>query len=224
VRRVPPSTVIREEIDPAPQGWHGTEKQHHLDPRRLGPPLHRPARSRTGAGGFLGDRHTTSAVTSPPPRGFRNGYEDATIKTGEGEAPVRVPQVREADEPYRSKLMDFLDGNSDVLERLVVEMYARGLSTRDVEDCFRDATGALLISRSAVSEITDQLWEPYQGLCHRDLSRVRRLLSLRGLHLREPAPLRGQGGDPRRLAITSGATPSFKGAGHCLSERWPRLH
>jgi hypothetical protein len=30
--------------------------------------------------------------------------------------------------------MEFLDGNSDVLERLVVEMYARGLSTRDVED------------------------------------------------------------------------------------------
>jgi putative transposase len=34
------------------------------------------------------------------------------------------------------------------------QIYARGLSVRDVEDCFRDATGALLISRSAVSEIT----------------------------------------------------------------------
>ena len=30
------------------------------------------------------------------------------------------------------------DGNSEALERLVVEMYARGLSTKDVEECFRD--------------------------------------------------------------------------------------
>jgi hypothetical protein len=34
--------------------------------------------------------------------------------------------------PYRSRLiMEFLSGNSEALERLVVEMYARGLSTRD---------------------------------------------------------------------------------------------
>jgi putative transposase len=30
-------------------------------------------------------------------------------------------------------------------------MYARGMSTGDVEDAFRDATGELLISKSAVS-------------------------------------------------------------------------
>ena len=42
--------------------------------------------------------------------------------------------------------MGFLNGNSEVLERLVTEMYARGLSTRDVEDAFRDATGDMLLS------------------------------------------------------------------------------
>jgi putative transposase len=64
---------------------------------------------------------------------------------------VRVPQVRGAGEAYRSTLMGFLEGGSEVLERLVAEMYARGLSTRDVEDAFRDATGELLISKPAVS-------------------------------------------------------------------------
>ena len=43
-------------------------------------------------------------------------------------------------------------------------------STRDVEDAFRDATGELLISKSAVSEITDRLWEDYQTFISRDLS------------------------------------------------------
>jgi putative transposase len=65
-----------------------------------------------------------------------------------------------------------LEGNSDVLERLVTEMYARGMSTRDIEDAFRDVTGELLISKSAVSEITDRLWADYQQFIARDLSEV----------------------------------------------------
>jgi len=39
-----------------------------------------------------------------------------------------------------------------VLRQLVIEMYARGLSTRDIEDAFTDATGWCLLFRSAVGE------------------------------------------------------------------------
>jgi putative transposase len=104
--------------------------------------------------------------------GLRNGYEPGHIRTAEGDIEVRVPQIRAGAEPYRSTLMGFLEGNSDVLERLITEMYARGLSTRDVEDAFRDATGELLISKSAVSEITDRLWKDYEAFCARDLSEI----------------------------------------------------
>lgn len=104
-------------------------------------------------------------------QGLRNGYEPGRIRSAEGEIQVQVPQVRGLNSPYRSKLMDFLRGNSDVLEYLVVQMYTRGLSTRDIEDAFRDPlTGELLLSRSAVSELTDSLWEDYQAFCQRDLS------------------------------------------------------
>jgi putative transposase len=104
--------------------------------------------------------------------GSRNGYEPGRVRTAEGTVGVAVPQVRGAGEPFRSSLMSFLDGNSEVLERLVCEMYARGLSTRDVEDAFRDATGELLISKTAVSGITDRLWEDYQAFITRDLSEI----------------------------------------------------
>ena len=104
--------------------------------------------------------------------GSRNGYERGRLRTAEGLIDVAVPQVRGAGEPFRSSLMGFLDGNSEVLESLVNEMYARGLSTRDVEDAFRDATGELLISKSKVSEITDRLWADYQGFIARDLAEV----------------------------------------------------
>jgi transposase-like protein len=70
--------------------------------------------------------------------GSRNGYEPR------GYAPLRacfdvaLPQARDAEQPFRSSLMGS-KGNSEVLERLVSEMYARvsaapawGLRTRDL--------------------------------------------------------------------------------------------
>lgn len=49
-------------------------------------------------------------------------------------------------------------------------MYARGLSTRDIEDALTDATGTCLLSRSAVSAVTEALWEEYEAFATRDLS------------------------------------------------------
>ena len=59
---------------------------------------------------------------------------------------------------------------TDVLERLAVELYARGLSTRDIEDAFESATGERLLSRSTVSEVTDSLWTDAEAFQQRDLS------------------------------------------------------
>lgn len=167
MRRVPPRTVILEEIDELLTGGVGPRSNiismlADLDLRYLA--QHGSSRNRR----TFWDAPTTSAATTghggaiamatrtPPSRRRGRGRDS------------RSPGQR-GKEPYRFKSMQFLDGNSDVLERLVVEMYKRGLSTRDVEDCFPDASGALLITRTAVSEITDQL-EHFQAFCHRDLS------------------------------------------------------
>ena len=69
-----------------------------------------------------------------------------------------------------SRVRAGLAGRTAELERLAVEMYARGLSTRDVEAAFRDATGASLLSRTAVSEVTERLWQEYEAFATRDLS------------------------------------------------------
>ncbi len=119
---------------------------------------------------YLGRGHYERREESNENRGYRNGYRPARMDTAEGRVKLQVPQVRESAEPYRSRLVDFLRGNSDVLERLAVEMYTRGLSTRDIEDAFREVTGDLLLSRTAVSAITDQLWADYKAFSERDLS------------------------------------------------------
>jgi transposase-like protein len=59
---------------------------------------------------------------------------------------------------------------TEELEALAVEMYARGLSTRDIEAVFADADGRSLLSRTAVSEITERLWAEYEAFASRDLS------------------------------------------------------
>jgi len=72
-------------------------------------------------------------------QGYRNGYEAARLPTAEGRITVQAPHVQDGPGTYRSKLMGFLRGNSELSEPSPVEMYARGASTRDMTH--RSATG-----------------------------------------------------------------------------------
>jgi putative transposase len=121
---------------------------------------------------YLGRDHYQRRREEDPHRGYRSGYEPKRVKTAEGEIQVKVPQVRESLEPYHSRILPQAKGLTPSLERLVQEMYARGLSTRDIEDLFQDAQGQPLLSRTAVSEMTEALWEEYESFCQRDLSGV----------------------------------------------------
>lgn len=103
-------------------------------------------------------------------KGLRNGYEPKTVKTAEGKVVVDAPQLRNTDETYRSGLLSQLNTISPELQRLAIEMYVRGLSTRDVEDTLKGTDGKPLISKDGVSEITEALSEEYERFCARDLS------------------------------------------------------
>ena len=51
----------------------------------------------------------------------------------------------------------------------MAEMYARGLSTPDIEDALRDATGERLLTRTDVSAVTESLWAEYLSFRDRKL-------------------------------------------------------
>jgi transposase-like protein len=103
-------------------------------------------------------------------RGYRNGYREGSLATAEGEVRYAVPQVRDMQGGSESRVRTQLGARTGELERLATEMYARGLSTRDIEAVFRDDDGASLLSRSAVSEVTEALWKEYEAFAQRDLS------------------------------------------------------
>jgi putative transposase len=102
--------------------------------------------------------------------GSRNGYEPGTLKTAEGVLRVRVPQIRGRQEPYRSELWSQVATTSEALKRLIVEMYAGGLSQRDIEYGLEKALGQFVLSKSSVSELTDTLRQEYEAFRTRDLS------------------------------------------------------
>lgn len=105
-----------------------------------------------------------------PGQGYRNGYRQARLKTAEGAIAYAVPQITGRELPFRSAIRGHLKGHSEALEDLAVELLARGLSVRDIEDAFKDESGRLLLSRTAVSELGDRLWADYQEFARRDLS------------------------------------------------------
>ena len=103
-------------------------------------------------------------------QGWRNGVRSGRLKTAEGMVDYAAPQVTGREEPFHSEIRDTLKGRTQALEDLAVELLARGLSVRDIEDAFRDESGRSLLSRTAVSEIGERLWADYQEFASRDLS------------------------------------------------------
>jgi putative transposase len=102
-------------------------------------------------------------------RGYRNGYRAGRVKSAEGEIEFAVPQLADMAEPFRSKIREVIRGRTEELERLAVEMYARGLSVRDIEAAFTDEARRCVLTRTAASELTERLWADYEPFASRDL-------------------------------------------------------
>ena len=166
--RIPPSEEIKQEIRAVLEGHE-----------RGGHPLERLVRSgaqyllqkalEEEVEEFLGRSYYRHGSEG---RGWRNGYERKRVKTALGALEISVPQVRATLEPFRSRVATALRPRSEALKRLVLEMYVRGLSTRDVEAVFMEAFRQEVVSRSGVSRLGKELQVEFDRWRSRDLSEV----------------------------------------------------
>jgi putative transposase len=70
----------------------------------------------------------------------RNGYySPKTIKSEWGEAEISVPRDRNG--TFEPKAIEKRQTRTDEVEKRVLAMYAKGMSTRDIEDHLRDIYG-----------------------------------------------------------------------------------
>jgi transposase-like protein len=102
--------------------------------------------------------------------GLRNGFRSRKVQTLEGELEVEIPQVREAAEPFASKL--FPHGTkllrTEPLRAMVIGAFVRGLSMRDVESLC-DKAGLGKLSKSTAQRICTELRERFDQFKRRDL-------------------------------------------------------
>jgi transposase-like protein len=92
------------------------------------------------------------------------------VQTAEGELSVELPQVRQAAEPFVSKL--FPRGTkllrTEPLRAMVIGAFVRGLSMRDVESLCEQA-GLGKLSKSTAARICSELRERFAAFQRRDL-------------------------------------------------------
>lgn len=83
----------------------------------------------------------------------RNGYSEKTLKTSLGDLELAVPRDRNGEfEPQLvKKNQTTLSGD---IEEKILSMYAKGMTTSDIESHIREIYG-LEVSDSAISRVTD---------------------------------------------------------------------
>jgi transposase-like protein len=105
-------------------------------------------------------------------QGYRNGYYQRTIAAPGTRLEVSVPRVRNVREPFVSRLLKGCIQLTERIRRMALEMYVRGLSTRDVEEAFVDQRGSPMFSRSTISRLSERLYDEYRDFSGRDLSKL----------------------------------------------------
>jgi putative transposase len=102
--------------------------------------------------------------------GLRNGFRPRRVQTAEGELRVEIPQIRQAAEPFVSKLFPCSTKvlRTEPLRAMVIGAFVRGLSMRDVESLCEQA-GLGKLSKSTASRICEELRERFEQFKRRDL-------------------------------------------------------
>jgi len=108
----------------------------------------------------------------------RNGHYRRKMRTSGGDAEIKVPRDRNGE--FQSEL---LQKNSNEIEEKVIAMYAKGNSTRDIQDMLQELYG-IKVSPETISKITDKVWPLVEQWQNRPLASVYAVLFLDALHIK----------------------------------------
>ena len=127
----------------------------------LGYPKHDPADNNTG--------------------NSRNGYSKKKTKTRYGKTEIAVPRDRNAE--FEPQIIKKYETTANHLEDQIIAMYAKGLSTRDIENHMQDIYG-VDVSPATVSKITDKILPLITEWQSRPLERVYPIVFLDAIHFK----------------------------------------
>jgi len=109
----------------------------------------------------------------------RNGYSSKTIKSEFGEVDIQVPRDRKGE--FEPKIIPKYQRNVSGIEEKIISLYARGMSTRDIEEQIREIYG-ISISAEMVSKITDRIVPEIKEWQQRPLDPIYPFVFLDAIH------------------------------------------
>lgn len=111
----------------------------------------------------------------------RNGYSRKTIQTKLGKTEIDIPRDRNAD--FEPRVIKKYETTSNDLEDQIIAMYAKGMTTRDIEGHMRDIYG-IDVSPTMVSKVTDKVLPLVAEWQSRPLDRIYPIVYLDAIHFK----------------------------------------
>ena len=111
----------------------------------------------------------------------RNGKRSRNVRTSAGDMTIQVPRDRNGD--FQPVLLDKYQTSTNELEEKIIALYAKGVSTRDIQDTLHDLYG-VEVSAATISTVTDKVWGLVEAWQSRPLAAVYPIVYLDAIHLK----------------------------------------
>ena len=112
----------------------------------------------------------------------RNGHYSKKVRTsGNGDVEIQIPRDRNGS--FEPKIVPKYGSNSNELEEKILGLYAKGVSTRDIQDTLAELYG-VEVSPSTISKITDKVWEMVEAWQNRPLEAIYPIIYLDAIHVK----------------------------------------
>jgi transposase-like protein len=109
---------------------------------------------------------------------IRNGSSSKTLKSDNGDMEINIPRDRESS--FEPIIVPKYKRMSETIEDVIIGMYSRGMTTRDIEEQIKEIYGVEL-SETSVSNITAKILENIKQWQERPLDNVYYILWMDGI-------------------------------------------
>jgi transposase-like protein len=111
----------------------------------------------------------------------RNGKRPRKVRTSVGDTLIQVPRDRNGE--YQPRLLEKHQANSNEIEEKIIALYAKGVSTRDIQETLQELYG-INVSATTISTITDKVWSLVEAWQNRPLAAICPIIFLDAIHVK----------------------------------------
>lgn len=111
----------------------------------------------------------------------RNGHYERKLRTSNGDVEIQVPRDRKGS--FEPQILPRYGKNTNELEEKILGFYARGISTRDIQDSLHEMYG-VDVSHSLISQVTDKIWDQVEEWQNRPLEAIYPIIFLEAIHVK----------------------------------------